>query len=74
MRLYETKETYIVDSEAEAVRLSEAMRNDAAEKGYILNKCGFEKKTKTSKGEIIAEEWLVNAVKRFGNLWELEAE
>ena len=36
MRLYETKETYIVDSEAEAVRLSEAMRNDAAEKGYIL--------------------------------------
>lgn len=70
MRLIETTQKYVAHSEVEAKDLIEKFRAEAASKGYTVKKAGYEYKTKKSKGEIIAEIWVVSIVQVFGTLWE----
>jgi hypothetical protein len=48
----------------------EEFRKEAATKGYVVKKAGFEYKTKKAKGEVIAEAWVVSVTQVFGDLWE----
>ena len=53
MRLLKKTEEYRVDSEIEAKEAMEKFRSEAVEKGYTLTSCGYTKKEKTQKGEVI---------------------
>lgn len=68
--LIETTSKYRTDSEIAAKDMIEAFRAQAREKGYIVKKAGYEYKTKKSKGEIIAECWIVSVTQIFGSIWE----
>jgi len=68
--LLETTSKYRADSESQAENMITKFREEAAEKGYIVKKAGFEHKTKKSKGEIIAEVWVVTITQIFGDIWE----
>jgi len=70
MRLIETIQKYVVDSEDAARSLIEEFREDARKKGYRIKKASYEYKTKKSKGEIIAEAWVVSVNQIHGSLWE----
>ena len=70
MRLLEVKEKYAVNSEDEATAVQEHFRQEAAEKGYKILDSHWTYKTKKSKGEIIAERWVVEIVKQFEELWD----
>jgi len=68
--LLETTSKYRADSETQAKEMIEQIRQEASEKGYIVKKAGFEYKTKKSKGEIIAEVWVVTVTQVFADVWE----
>lgn len=68
--ILETTTKYRADTEVGAKDMIESFRKDAAEKGYIVKKAGYEYKTKKSKGEIIAETWVVTITQVFSDLWE----
>jgi hypothetical protein len=67
--LLETTSKFRADSEESAKNMIEAYRKEAKEKGYTLKKAGYEYKTKKSKGEVIAEAWVVSVTQIFGELW-----
>ena len=68
--LLETTSKFRADSEEKAMEMIESFRAEAAIKGYVVKKAGFEYKTKKAKGEIIAECWIVSITQVFGDLWE----
>lgn len=71
--LLETTSKYRTDSEVSAKDLIETFRAQAEQKGYRVKKAGYEyksKKSKKSKGEIVAEAWVVSITQVFGDLWE----
>lgn len=68
--LLETTSKFRANSENEAKEMIEEFRKEAATKGYVVKKAGFEYKTKKAKGEIIAEAWVVSVTQVFGDLWE----
>ena len=70
MRLIETVQKYVVDSEDAARGLIEEFREDATKKGYRIKKAGYEYKTKKSKGEILAEAWIVKVEQVHGDICE----
>ncbi len=68
--LLETTSKFCASTEVEAKDMIEAFRTEAASKGYVVKKAGYEYKTKKSKGEIIGEVWVVTVTQTFANLWE----
>lgn len=68
--LLETTSKYRVDTEAEAKEQIENFRQEAAKKGYIVKKAGYERKEKKAKGEVIATTFIVSVTQIFGSLWE----
>lgn len=68
--LLETTMKHRAESESSAKDMIEAFRAQAKEEGYIIKKAGYEYKTKKSKGEIIAECWVVTVTQVFGDVWE----
>lgn len=68
--LLETVSKFKAVTEIEAKDMIEQFRQEASKKGYTLKKAGYEYKTKKSKGEIIAECWVVTISQIFGGLWE----
>lgn len=68
--LLETTSKFRASSENEAKEMIEGFRKEAATKGYVVKKAGFEYKTKKAKGEVIAEAWVVSVTQIFGDLWE----
>lgn len=70
MKLLETTQKFEALSEIEAKDLIEQFRTEAAQKGYIVKKAGYEHKEKKTKGEVVAECWIVSITQIFGSLWE----
>lgn len=68
--LLETTSKFRANSENEAKEMIEEFRKEAATKGYVVKKAGFEYKTKKAKGEVICEAWVVSVTQVFGDLWE----
>lgn len=68
--LLETTQKYRADSEIQAKDMIEQFRAEAAQKGYIVKKAGYEYKNKKAKGEIIAEAWVVSITQVYAGLWE----
>ena len=68
--LLETTSKFRADSEEKAKEMIEGFRKEAAIKGYVVKKAGFEYKTKKAKGEIISECGVVSITQGFGDLWE----
>lgn len=68
--LLEITSKYRVDTEAEAKEQIENFRQEAAKKGYIVKKAGYERKEKKAKGEVIATAFIVSVTQVFGSLWE----
>ena len=66
------KETceYRVDTEEQAKEVMEILRDSAAAKGYTIGSCGYTKKEKKAKGEIIDEAFLIKCVKIYGTIWD----
>lgn len=66
------KETceYRVDTEEQAKEAMEILRDSAATKGYTIGSCGYTKKEKKAKGEIIDEAFLIKCVKIYGTIWD----
>lgn len=63
-------EEYRVDTELEAKAAMEGFRNEATQEGYVLNSCGYTRKEKKAKGEIIDEGYLIKVVKTYGGFWD----
>ena len=70
MRTLKVTEEYRTDSELEAKEAMERFRAEAKEKGYHVNKSGYTYKAKKSKGDIIAEAWVVSVTKEYSSVWE----
>lgn len=68
--LLETTLKFRADSEIAAKDMIESFRAQAKEKGYKVKKASYEYKSKKSKGEIIAECWVVSITQVFSSLWE----
>lgn len=66
------EETYKIsaDSEQQAQQIIDDYKANQRSGGYILKKGSFEQKEKKSKGEVIAERYLITVVLRKGELWE----
>lgn len=69
MLLEETLKFRMLD-EAAAKSIIEEYRQKSGEKGYVIKKAGYERKTKKSKGEIIAEIFVVTITMTYGDMWE----
>ena len=69
MRLLEVKEKYAVGTEEEAKQAMEFFRNDAVEHGYFIKSSAYTYKCKKAKGEVIAEQYVVEVVKGYEELW-----
>lgn len=59
-----------VDSIEEATELEDHYKEEAAAEGYSLTDCGVTYKKKKSKGVVIAEQWVVKAVKTYEDVWD----
>lgn len=68
--LLETTQKFRAESEDQAKEMIEHYKEDAQKKGYLIKKAGYEYKCKKSKGEIIAEAWVVSITQVFAELWE----
>lgn len=66
------EETYKIsaDSEQQAQQIIDDYKANQRSGGYILKKGSFERKEKKSKGEVIAERYLITVVLTKGELWE----
>lgn len=71
-KLLKLTEEYRVDTEEEAKNAMEAFRRDAGEKGYTLKSCGYTRKEKKKKGEVIDSGFLIKVVKEIEGFWEEE--
>ena len=58
------------NSEIEAKEVMEKFCSEAAEKGYILGSCGYTKKEKKAKGEIIDDGYLIKVSMIYGGFWD----
>ena len=70
MRLIKRTEEYVVDSEEDAIKLIQNLKDDAEKNGYILGASGYTYKTKKAKGEIIGEVWVCKITKILGGVWD----
>jgi hypothetical protein len=70
LRLIKRTEEYVVDTETEAIGLTEYFRKDAEENGYIIGKSGYVRKEKKAKGEVIAEVFVYTVTKIIGGIWD----
>lgn len=70
MRLIKKTEEYVVDTEEQAIAAIQNFREEAEREGYVLGTSGYTLKTKKSKGEIIAEQYVVKVTKIFGGIWD----
>lgn len=68
--LLEVTQKHAVDSENEAKDMIESFRATSKEKGYIIKKAGYERKTKKNKGE----KWVVTIVQTFAGIWDEDEE
>ena len=68
--LLETTNKYRADSEIEAKDMIEQFRAQASEKGYLVKKASYEYKAKKSKGEVVAEAYLVTLVSTYQGFWD----
>lgn len=57
-------------SEEEAKEYIEAFRVNAARDCYIVAAAGYTYKTKTKKGEVVAEAWICKCVAEYNKVWE----
>ena len=57
-------------SEEEAKEYIEAFRVNAAQNHYTVAAAGYTYKTKTKKGEVIAEAWICKCVAEYNKVWE----
>ena len=67
--LLENTIKYRVGTEQEAKDLIEKFREGGVKGGYIIKKASYERKIKKSKGEVIAEVFVVNITEVFDELW-----
>ena len=72
MRKLKITEEFKAYSEEEAIQALNDLRANQTKDGYTLGANGYKYKTKKTKGEIIAEAWIVTATKIFGEVWEDE--
>ena len=70
MRMLKVTAEYRAESEEEAKQMNEDFKNEAKEKGYVLNSFAYTKKEKKSKGEVIDDGYLVKVVKVYGGFWD----
>ena len=70
MRLIKRTEEYVVDSEEDAIKIIQNIKDDAEKNGYILGASGYTYKTKKAKGEIIGEVWVCKITKILGGVWD----
>lgn len=70
MRLIKRTEEYVVDTEEQAIHAIQNFRDEAAQNGYVLGASGYTLKEKKSKGEVIAEQYVVKVTKVFGGVWD----
>ena len=70
MRLIKRTEEYVVDTEEQAIKAIENFRADAAEHGHTVGASGYTYKTKKSKGEIVAEAYVVKVTRILGGVWD----
>lgn len=68
--LLERTEKIYVNSEEAAQKKIEEVREEAKQGQFYVKKSGYEYKCKKSKGEIIAERWVVTYTKVYTELWE----
>lgn len=68
--LLETTTKYRADTEVGAKDMIESIRKEAEKKGYFIKKASYERKTKKTKGEVIAECFVVSVTQVFAGLWE----
>ena len=45
-------------------------RNEAKEKGYLVQSAGYIYKSKKKKGEVVAEAWVVKCVAVYDEVWD----
>ena len=70
MKRLKVTEEYRAYSEEEAIQAINDARALQEEEGYTLGASGYKYKTKKSKGEIIAEAWVVSLTKIFDDVWD----
>jgi len=70
MKRLKVTEEFRAYSEEEAIQAIEAARAHQSEGKYTLGANGYKYKTKKSKGEIIAEAWIVSMTKIFDEVWD----
>lgn len=70
MRLIKRTEEYVVNTEAEAIKAIQNFREDAAQHGHTVGASGYTYKTKKSKGEIVAEQYLIKVTRVLGGIWD----
>lgn len=70
MRLIKRTEEYVVDTEEQAIKAIQNFREDAAEHGHTVGASGYTYKTKKSKGEIVAEQYVVKVTRILGGIWD----
>ncbi len=57
-------------SEEEAKEYIEEFRAKAAREHYTVSAAGYTYKTKTKKGEVVAEAWVCKCVAEYNKVWE----
>ena len=70
MKRVKVTEEFRAYSEEVAIQAIEAARAHQGEGKYTLGANGYKYKTKKSKGEIIAEAWIVSMTKIFDEVWD----
>lgn len=68
--LLETTYKHRADDEVVAKNMIEKYRAEAEDKGYVVKKASYERKIKKSKGEVIAEAFLVTVTLVYADFWE----
>lgn len=63
-------EEYRIDDEEEVKDFIEQLRAEAKQKGYTIKKCGYTKKEKTQKGEVVDSGFHLSVVKEYYKFWE----
>lgn len=70
MRLLKETKEFKAETEAEAKAIVEKFQADGLEKGFSVIKWSADYKTKKSKGEIIADGWLLKITIGINDFWE----
>lgn len=70
MRLLKETKEFKAETEAEAKAIVEKFQADGLEKGFSVIKWSADYKTKKSKGEIIADGWLLKITIGISDFWE----